>query len=66
MEKFKIGDIVHPYWNGSGVGEVVGFDGCFIKVRFSRGNILLLFSTEITKDRIISRDNKINKIFENE
>jgi hypothetical protein len=65
MGKFKIGDIAHPYWNGTGTGEVVGFDGCFIKVKF-KTNILLLFPSEIELDPMLSRHNKINKILENE
>lgn len=66
MGEFKIGDIVYPYWNGTGTGEVVGFDGCFIKVKF-KTNILLLFQSEIRGiDTTLSRDNKIDKILENE
>ena len=66
MGKFKIGDIVHPYWKGSGTGEVVGFDGCFIKVKLVGDSVLLLFPSEIELDPMLSRHNKINKILENE
>lgn len=62
INDFNIGDIVKPYYKGSSPCEVVSISKVFVTTKSPNGSVMEYFPSELVIDKILTRENKLNKL----